>query len=35
MSRINFNRQEFPFMVLSINLTRIAYSALRDGLLTR
>jgi len=27
--------QEFPLMVLSINLTRIAYSALKDGLLTR
>ena len=25
--------QEFPFMVLSINLTRIAYDALMDGLL--
>ncbi len=34
--KISLNEaQEFPFMVLSINLTRIAFSALKDGLLTR
>jgi hypothetical protein len=27
--------QEFPLLVLSINLTRIAYDALMDGLLNR
>ena len=34
--RLSLNEeQEFPFMVLSINLTRIAFIALKDGLLNR
>ena len=36
MYRLSLNEtQNFPFLVLSINVTRIALHALRDGLLDR